>query len=61
MLSSSSAKYVFKCISHCSHESVLERSDVVYFGVWMNFIPSPKTDFAAGGVIMFSVRWKVML
>ena len=42
--------------------SVVDRSDVVYFGVWMNFIPSPKTDLASGGVILLSVRsWKVKL
>ncbi len=33
---------------------------MVYFGVWINFIPLPKTDFAAGGKILLSVRsWKV--
>ena len=56
VLSSSPAKYVFKCISRRSRVSVVDRSDVVYFGVWMNFIPSPKTDLASGGVILFSVR-----
>ena len=32
---------------------------VVYGGVGMNFIPSPNMDFAAGGMILPSVRsWK---
>jgi hypothetical protein len=32
---------------------------VVYVGVEMNFIPSPSMDFAAGGMILPSVRsWK---
>ena len=32
---------------------------VVYGGVGMNFIPSPKMDFVAGGMIFPSVRsWK---
>ena len=32
---------------------------VVYGGVEMNFIPSPKMDFVAGGMIFPSVRsWK---
>ena len=53
---SSPAKNVFKCMSHRSHVSVVDRSDVVYFGVWMNFIPSPRTDLASGGVILLSVR-----
>ena len=31
----------------------------MYGGVGMNFIPSPKMDFAAGGMILPSVRsWK---
>ena len=32
---------------------------VVYEGVGMNFIPSPRMDFAAGGMILSSMRsWK---
>ena len=32
---------------------------LVYGGVGINFIPSPKMDFAAGGMILPSVRsWK---
>ena len=46
VLSSSPAKNVFKCMSRHSHASVVDRSDVLYFGVWMNFIPSPRTDLA---------------
>ena len=35
---------------------------VVYFGVWMNFIPSPRIDLASGGVSLFMVgSWKDML
>ena len=56
VLSSSLVKNDFKCMSRRSHVIVVDRSDVVYFGVWMNFIPSPKTDLASGGVILLSVR-----
>ena len=56
VLSSSPAKNVFKCMSCCSRASVVDRSNVVYFGVWMNFIPSPRTNLASGGVILLSVR-----
>ena len=56
MLPSSPAKNVFKCTSCRSRVSVVDRSDVVYFGVWMNFIPSPRTDLISGGVILLSAR-----
>ena len=39
----------------------MDRSEIVCVGVWMNFIPSPKTYFVDGGAMWLSVRsWKVV-
>ena len=35
---------------------------VEYFGVWMNFMPRPRTDWACVGMSLPSVRsWKAIL
>ena len=56
VLSSSLEKNVFKWMSRRSLARGVDMSDVVYFGIWMNFIPSPRTDFASGGVFLCIVR-----
>ena len=43
------AKKVERWMSRRSHARVLDRSEFVYFGVWMNLNPRPRTSRVCGG------------